>query len=252
MPKATDPNITRNPPTPNSGALPITPYTRSASPPRKRTAATTMRRRAWKRGSLARTAEANLGSSASDRSICSNSRCSCSESGTALLPGHRRPARTDRRDRCSRAAACLRVYERVSGSESGTLVPPCRFSVIRPLAGRRPTRHSRVFLPPKLPPGVMIYPCGRPGRAGFKRGPLDRGLRFAAPAGAPLGLPDQAGRTDGTRAEPGGRGIGGPLRLAPADLAFAQAELVRRRAGGGQSLHPDAHQPDPVARAQRL
>ena len=60
-------------------------------------AATSRRRRAWKRGSLARTAEANLGSSASDRSICSNSRCSCSESGTALLPGHiGRPGRADR------------------------------------------------------------------------------------------------------------------------------------------------------------
>src|SRR5437870_416557 len=74
-------------------------------PPRNRTAAATMRRRAWKRGSLARTAEANLGSSASDRSICSNSRCSCPESGPALLPVVE--GRPDGSDTPSQPAGCV-------------------------------------------------------------------------------------------------------------------------------------------------
>jgi len=90
-------SITRIPPRPG-GTLLLAPRRRPAPDQRRqgrRPPAAGVR--AWNRGSVARTAEANLGSSASDRSICSNSRCSCSESGTALLPGHQCRSSMERR-----------------------------------------------------------------------------------------------------------------------------------------------------------
>src|SRR5207249_4060108 len=73
----------------------------------------------------ARTAEANLGSSASDRSICSNSRCSCSESGTALLPVvESRPEWTDRPwQPAGCLPASLRGGQRVGKADDGRTVP---------------------------------------------------------------------------------------------------------------------------------
>src|SRR5262249_1263919 len=164
----------------------------------------TMRRRAWNRGSLLRTAEANLGSSASDRSICSNSRCSCSESGTALLPGQDVDP-DGSTDRNSRVAAYPQVYEGVSGSESRSA-------------------SAVAFFPGRAAPGRV--PRSR------ATGPL----RAAQLAGA-----QEAGRAYRGGAEPGDRGVGGPFRLGPAVLARAQSRLAGRPTGLDQPFdaYPD-------------
>jgi hypothetical protein len=83
MPHAAAPSMTTKPATPNRGYFPATPNMSTAKPSSTAMTAPIIRRRACKRGSVDRTAEANFRSSSSDRSICSSSRCSCSDNGTA-------------------------------------------------------------------------------------------------------------------------------------------------------------------------
>src|SRR5205807_3669700 len=189
----------------------------SPRPARTRTTATITRRRAWKRGSDARTAEANLGSSASDRSICSNSRCSCSESGTALLPGQRcRPAM----DRRTVTARWLLTRKSTRG-----------------YAGRKAGRGSGVgiFLSRFLGSAIPGPGSARPVRSAWLSGGTQ-----------------EAGRTNRGRSEPGDGGVGGPFRLRPAPLPGTERELPGGAIGVEQPLDPDADEADAVARTEDL
>src|SRR6266540_2776060 len=83
-------NMIRNPATANGTDGIITPVSSAPMPRMNPMTDHTMRRRACVRRLVELTVEANFGSSAyRARSICSSRRCSCSESGTALLPAVR-------------------------------------------------------------------------------------------------------------------------------------------------------------------
>src|SRR3954453_18218310 len=93
--------ITRKPPTPSPmpsegwAVIVMTPASRSATPTTSPAMARNSRARLRLWRFLPRTARANFGSSAySDCSICSSSRCSCSESGTTPPTGDARGTRT--------------------------------------------------------------------------------------------------------------------------------------------------------------
>ena len=183
----------------------------------RRTAATISRRRAWNAGSLARTAEANFGSSASDRSICSNSRCSCSESGTALLPGH------DGRhlpevDRPCAAGRLLRVSlrGRHGGSESGTTMAEPDFTP------------RRIGVDQKT--GRTDGPTPEPGGHGVG------GRLRLPPAVLRLAEGELAGRPRRRPAPPPGRRPAGSARRPARGSNSAQASRrspVPRRSGAG-------------------
>ena len=117
-----------------------------------------------------------LGSSASDRSICSNSRCSCSESGTALLPGRDGPTRR----RADRPWTADRLLTRKStrglrGSESGTTVERgSNFSAVRRsdrprrLAGPTTDRPNRAAAA-SAAASASRQPCSGSPRVGLPR-----------------------------------------------------------------------------------
>src|SRR6185437_11873269 len=188
-------------------------------PARSSTAAAIIRRLACNRGSVARTAEANLGSTASDRSICSNSRCSCSESGTALLPG--------------READPVWIDKSVTAA--------------RRLLSRKFTRASHGRKAGRWSGCAVFLSSGRPGGPGI----LLSWRRSTVSVDAEAVL-EQTRRAHDIRTEPGRGGVGGPLGLSPAVVPLTQRELPRCPVGRGQAFDPHSEKANPHARPRRL
>ncbi len=226
--------------------------------------ATRSRRRAWKRGSLARTAEANLGSSASDCSICSNSRCSCSESGTAHLPGH--VGRPGGAGGPWQPTGCLLASLRGCARRKAGRRPMATSPVILPLNSRspRPICRSRLRAEPAFHANGLLaaysgnclrfietrcaLPIGRPEKTGRTYdGPPNRAAAASAAASASRqprsGSPrvSCAASPPPRPAPPAGRRPGGPLtrgrapprtprpcRTSPAAVSVGTARVRER------------------------